>query len=276
MSSRGPIGSDAKLMVEVSNISSVSMWYWVDGSIYETNYTLKNRSLTIDASSRGYFGTNQLVNARIDLYFREFSGSWVDEFTYHVHLEFESIEGSARMPHDPDDDRDFTVNWDTYVYIDDVVITNEWASFNIPEDEVADIIITGIGNLSFSPPPEVHIDGSLTIEDFTGRKGHQIIPRHYDRVRIDGEDIIVRTRENPDYQNFKGRDYWDPWVIEIDAPEGTDTDIRSSLALSNILVYLFITSIVIILLYLQVTKGRSAPPEPTMVEIHQPPRMRGR
>jgi hypothetical protein len=276
MSSRGPIGSDTRLMIEVSNISSVLMWYWEDGKIHETNYVLQNRSLTIDASHTGFFGTNDLVNAKIDYHFSEFSGYWVDEFTYHVHLEFESIEGLAQMPHDLDDDGDFTVNWDTYVYIDDVTITDEWASFNIPEDEVADISLTGNGNLSFNTPPEVHIDGTLTIEDFEARKGHQIIPRRYAWVRIEGEDIIVRTRANPDYQNFKGSEYWDPWVIEIESPEGTDVEIRSRLTATNLLVYIFIMGTVIIFLYSLVSHRRTNPPEPTMLEPGHPPRARGR
>lgn len=267
ISMSGPSTSNDSLLVEISNISSVSMWYMEAGEKQVTNYTLHNRSLMINTSSRGFFSTNYLVDAQIVYQLREFSGFWVDEFTYSIHFEAESVEGSARMPHDPDDDRDFTVDWDTFVFIDNITLTNRWAHYEIPEEEVADIHITGSGNLRFGSHPEVHIDGSLTIEDFRARKGSQIVPRYYDRVRIEGDDIIVRTKASPRYDDFKGHEYWDPWIIEIDASEGRDVEVQSRLALSTVVAYLVIMVAGAVLVVFAVSLRRGLPPRPSPIEM---------
>jgi hypothetical protein len=275
ISSWGSPGTNASLILEISNISRISMHYWDDGEIHETNYTLINRSLLIDASNRGFFGTNDLVNGEINYDFREFSGYWVDEFTYRIHTEYEFIDGMAQMSHDHDYDWDFTVDWETYVYFDNFTLTDIFGHYRIPEGEVADIKITGSGNLSYIPD-EVHINGTLTIEDFEPSLGHIFIRRNYELVRIDGEDILVRTITKPRFESPKGHDEWDPWVIEIDVSDGTDSEIHSDLTFTNKIVY-FVNLVILLILYFYFKNRyrRSVPPKPKPIEFEPPPRIQG-
>ncbi len=271
--SRHGTGSNGHLYIEVSNISGITMSYWEDGVIHETAYTLNNRSLLIDASFDGYFAAANLRNANIRYDFREFSGLWADEFTYAVYMDFDSINGTAQLRHDPREESDFSVNWETFVYFDNITLTNKGAYYTIPSGEVADIRILGSGICEFYTNPEVHINGSLTVEDFNARKNHEILPRPYDRLRIEGDDIVVRTRSQPDFNSLKGHDYWDPWVIEIFVPERRDVEIQSTMGWMNTLCWaLIIVAGIIVYVYITNNGRQSAPPPRNPIDEGNPER----
>jgi hypothetical protein len=67
---------------------------------------------------------------------------------------------------------------------------------------------------------DVHIDGEVRIQDFTDKSGDD--SRVYDRVAVNGDNITIRTLEQPFVNSHWGHWLDPPWTIELrtDDPDG--------------------------------------------------------
>lgn len=236
------------LTISVTNVSRVRLFDPPDGDRINKTVDCINSTFVIIPEPEPRYDSS--VNGDwhdIDVrcVFSDFNGTFEGTDTEYYDRKWVSrIWGTARVIHDESASYDIDID-DCIVIIDGIEYVNSsW--LYIPEGEVANLTITGRGGIGVGTNLHPHINGTLEVDDFVRLKiGFN---DEYQKILFDGEDIEVRTIRSS-YEFSHWGHVYEPWVIEITVPEGTEVEIQEIAKLPigiNIVLMVVIISLVIV------------------------------
>jgi hypothetical protein len=237
---------DSRFQMTISNISSVTVRERKDGGEFQKNYDLLNGSFIIEMQRGSLFCTFSSGYFNYELI--EFYGTPQEASRYVIFTQFASMDGEAKILHSDYEEYDIRTYWYVTARVNGEELNLSMGDFILPENEIADVSISGYGIYGFDLLPDIHVNGSVSINDFTEttRKGTKV--RAYENLYFEGIKIIIASIEMPEL--WEGNvDSHSPWVVEINFDDSGQTNVNYENDIRYIIVYIIIIGVYLIYLY---------------------------
>jgi hypothetical protein len=233
------------VMVNVTNVSEVTVIERAGGIEFEKTYTLDNKDFSI-IIHRGSLYCD-LSNGEFSFRFKEFYGEPQEEEKYLIFTDYDMIEGKANLVHNTTGEYDIRTYRYVTAKINDEFLYLTKGDFIIPSSEIAQVSIGGHGIYHFDVMPIISVNGTIIINDFHEVSDSGLAIRKIPTMKISDSDIQISTVQLPDFD--EGILYHIPWIIRINSDNSDDVEIETSVDYRLMLILLSIISLYLVLIY---------------------------